>query len=283
MTTIVARAQDALQLAPVEASEQSVAERPTKKHEYSVYLSGGQSEMLYTLDQGGNTSGGIGIGGGLTYTYNINEKWAVSAGLEYFAASGSASFKRLAEEYDTYDNRSNPPGKVRYKYVVTDYEEKQNYSILSVPIMARLKTPVNESLYFYAAGGFKFGLPISAKARISGGSLAASGYYDHEHVNYTDLPEYGFFNGQGSDTRTSEIDLNPPVSLSFEAGLRFPAGKHSFFAGVFFDYCLNNIKKTSDKHPLQYDGRVTSYSVLSSSLAYKSGLRNVGLKIGLSF
>jgi hypothetical protein len=278
---MVALAQDAPQ--PVAASEQPAADLLPKKHEYSVYLAGGQTELLYTPEQNGKTVGGIGAVGGFTYTYNIDKNWALSVGLEYLHASGKVSFKRLEEEYDTYDNRSNPPGKVRWKYVVTDYEEKQKYSLLSVPVMARLRTAVNERLHFYAAGGFKFGLPIKAEARISGGSLVSSGYYDHEHVNYTDMPEYGFFNGQGSATQKSEIDLNPPVSLALEAGLRFPAGKHSFFVGAFMDYCLNNIKKTSDKHPMQYDGAVTYQSALNSSLARRSGLRNVGVKVGLSF
>jgi hypothetical protein len=285
LTATVARAQDTQNPRDVRQAQagSDTVNRTDQKHEYSVYLAGGASDFFVTLRQSGKTNGGFGFGGGLAYTYNLNENWGLSAGIEISKFYGKTSFKKLEEEYEAYDNHSNHPGALRYKYSITGYEERQDLAMLSIPLKARFKMPVGGITDFYAAGGFKLGFPVGAKAKITGGSLVSSGYYLYEQVTYVDLPEYGFFNGQGSGSQESKIDFGIATMLSLEAGLRFSVGKTVVFSGLFFDYCLNDMQKSSDKHPLQYDGTVRYESAFNSSLANKLKPLSLGLKAGIAF
>ena len=255
----------------------------SSKHEYSVYVTGGMSNILYSLQGGGTTSGGFGVGGGVGYTFNFNRKWGISTGLEISTYATKASFETLRDSYRIYDANSNPPGNLVYSDTIDKYEEKQRLALFSIPIKLRFQTPVSGSASFYAAGGFKLGFPVSSKATISGASVKASGYYDFEHVTYVNMAQYGFFNGQRIEKAESKPKLGLAAVLSLESGFKFNLGVTSLYAGIYFDYALNDLKKSGDKHPITFDYPVSYESLLNSSFADKVNLMSVGVKVGIGF
>jgi hypothetical protein len=89
-----------------------------------------------------------------------------------------------------------------FNYSLRGYSEKQNAVLLTVPLMVKYSLPLGSgATTYYASGGLKFGIPVSAKASISPGTVTTSGYYSFEDGTYTDLPQYGLNNMQKVNDR----------------------------------------------------------------------------------
>jgi hypothetical protein len=266
-----------------DSRSQTTMPEQTGKHEYSVYLTGGISNLLYELSDGGKSSGGFGFGGGAAYIHNFNLKWGLSAGLEIASYKGNASYDLLNETYQTFDSENEPYSSVTYMYDVAHYRETQNLTMLSIPVKARFKIPLNVTMVYYASGGLKLGIPASASAKISGGAVHSDGDYEYENVIYKGLPEYAFFNGQNYGSHTSKIAAGVAAIFTLETGLRFIIDRSVLYAGVYFDYSLNSIKNDDSKHPLHFDGLIRRESVLNSALAAKLKTMSIGLTLGIGF
>jgi hypothetical protein len=253
------------------------------KHEYSVYLTGSLSNLLYKLDSDGKKHSSPGFGTGAAYTFNFNPRWGISGGLEISSFGRKISFPRLSEKYNTYDSNSTPASNLEYSYSIINYEEKQKLVLLSIPVKAQFKIPVSTGLGFYAAGGFKVGIPVSSKVTMSGYNLNSYAHYEYENVTYSKLPQHGFFNNNTYGTHDSKIEIGVALILSLESGLRFDLGRIGLCTGIYFDYGLNNTGKSNDKHPVTFNVPVIYESVVNSTLSDKLKTMSVGLKAGIVF
>jgi hypothetical protein len=244
--------------------------------QFSIYGLTGLSGLKYQ-PEGGTQSAGIGFGGGAGYSIKLGKSWKAGTAAELTTYSSKASYGVLSDKYEhgTGEHKS------LFSYSLNGYEEKQNVTVFSIPLILQYQT--GNSIKFCLSGGVKFGLPISAKADIRPGTVSASGRYEYEGQTYTNLPQHGFPEGTELPAGKSDIDLGYSLSGTFETGLLVK----KFYAGVYVDYSLNDMQKTKDKHPLEYQDSGSSTlaynSILNTGLVDRINLFSTGLKIGIRF
>jgi hypothetical protein len=254
-------------------------------HEISLYGSGGLSSLNYRLSGDATTSGSIGFGGGIGYTYNINAVWGIATGVEIGFFGGKAAYGSLSDGYEYGTTGSEDH--FLFRYSLGGYEEKQRVTLLSVPVMAQFKTPVSRSVHFYLSGGFKFGLPVSAKATISPGTATTSGEFSYEQVTY-DVEKYGFVTGLRLADTKNDVDLGFSTALAVETGFRFSLSHRiALGVGAYLDYGLNSVQSVNDRHILDYQiadpSTFIHHSVLHTALTDKIHLFDAGVKIRIIF
>lgn len=208
------------------------------KHEVSVWAMGGSSALKYDLKIG-KPEGSIGAGFGVGYTYFFSEKIGIGSGLEFAFYKATAKLNEVNNSYNTIDIQGK---EFLFKSAVSNYEEDQNACLLNIPIMLHAQMPVGKSK-FYASGGVKIGLPISATYKVKNGTIKNSGYFEFEDEEYFEPEELGFGIFQANETN-EDFDLNVAVILSLEAGLKWKLQENlGLYTGVYFDYGLNDIGK----------------------------------------
>jgi hypothetical protein len=259
-------------------------------HEFSVYGAGGLSSLRYQLSMG-NASGGFGGDFGVGYTYfqkinrvrttgSIRHKfWAVHSGVGLGVYNAKAKLDKketiitdLSDGDEVYD-------RFNLHSTFSGYKETQNTLFLNIPLMALFQYDM-----FYGMGGLKFGIPLSGKYKSKNATITNKAYYP-ELDNWVETQEFrgiGVFTGQSFN---GNLDLGVSVMLALEGGLRLNLSRDfTFYAGLFFDYGLNNIakKETTHRDFLNYNpenpANFTANSVLSS-FADKANLISVGIKL----
>ncbi|MDR1169719.1 MAG: outer membrane beta-barrel protein [Prevotellaceae bacterium] len=246
--------------------------------QFSVYGSAGISGLKYN-PEGGTSSTGSGFGGGISYFRSMSRSWEIGLAAEMATYSSKASFGTLSERYEhgTGENKS------RISYSLKGYEEKQNITALSIPLILRYHYYATRRTLLYLSGGVKLGLPVSTQASINPGTVDASGEYEYEGQTYTNLPQHGFPEGMKLPETKSKIDLGYSVAATLEAGMLFKR----LYIGLFLDYGLNDMRKTKDRHALEYQEQNSSTfvynSILNTGLVDKINLFSTGLKIGIRF
>ena len=247
--------------------------------EYLLYVSAGASNLKYSLANGGEAKGGTGFGAGMEYVCNVSYGFGFSMCAELSSFHGKAMFKSLTETYDAIDDMGKA---MEYSYSIDNYTEKQNMMLLSIPILVRFKVPAGRRSSFYFAGGMKFGFPVLSESKASGENLRSTGYYRHENITYSDLPEHGFFSGVNISGEKSVIKgFSTMTTATVEAGMRFSWEKHVLYAGAYCDYLFNYAIPKS-RHPLNYSQAITYESVLNSPLSSKLNMMSIGLKVRFS-
>jgi hypothetical protein len=257
-----------------------------QKCELTVYGKGGYSPLSYTLSGDGSTSGSIGGGAGLGFAYNINPSIGIVLGVEMSTYATEASFANVKGEYD--QGKMGELDYFRFGYSSKNYKETQNVTLFSIPVMAQYSAPVGGgSIRLYASGGFKFGFPVSAAADITPGSVTATGYYGYEDVEYKNLKKHGFYTDESLPDVKENLELGFSAALALEAGARFTlTDKIGLYTGLYFDYGLNDIRKTDGKSLMEYNQsgeRILMHSVLGTNFVDKVNLMSIGLKVSIGF
>jgi hypothetical protein len=244
--------------------------------QFSIYGTAGMSGLKYK-PEGGSQSVGIGFGGGLGYSYTMSPSWKIGTALELALYNNTASFETLSEQYE----HGTGEDKSLFSYSLKDYEESQKVTMFSIPITLQYQT--GGDIKFCLSGGVKFGLPVSAQANINPGTVNASGEYEHEDQTYTNLPQHGYPEGTKLPAVKSDIDLGFSAAATLEAGVLI----RKFYVGAYLDYGLNNMQKTKDKHPLEYQesgsSMFTYNSILNTGLTDEINIYSFGLKLKIQF
>lgn len=261
------------------------------KHELSVWGGGGLSTMDYSTTIGDSKmrAGGLfGIG----YNYSLTDKWSLSTGLELSFYNSKMKGSELNDSYTAND------GEYDFELTssVTGYVEKQKATYLNIPVMAQFELPALNQHRFYAAGGFKFGIPVTGKYTVDRAIIHNSGYYPDLNITYYDQHFMGFGTFSRNDFE-EDLDLKLSCMLSLETGMKWRLPNSlSLYTGAYFDYGLNDIKKDVNKRLIEYDPaydeNFTVNSVFSSQ--YESNGKSeditdkvipwaVGIKIKLAF
>ena len=250
-------------------------------HEFAFYGAGGMTNLMYKLSEDGSKAGGFGGGAGVSYTYNFSYELGLSVGGEITSYGGNkADYKTITETYNGTDDNGDD---VKYEFKFNNYMEDQKVALLSVPVKLIYRLQLSNTTDLYAAGGVKVGLPVSAKSDVSG-KVSSAGYYSYEDLTYHDLQEHGFFTDRDVNVKGKKIDLGIAAMLSFEAGFHFCFGENAgLYAGLFIDYGMNDMRKTKNKHLVNYNEAVTYESVLNTGLSDKLNLMSVGLKLQFAF
>ena len=251
------------------------------RSELSVYGGGGLSGLKYKLDAGSPTmrfGGLVGVG----YTWNFHATWGITTGIELAFYGSKCTFNdNFGGSYQAESGTSSQSGNdFTFVYTFKEYEETQNATYILIPVMAQFQKGM-----FYAAGGAKLGLPANLGYKVSASGLATSGYFPAEGQTYNTLPDRGF--GTYSPFSVSDdISANIIAALALEAGAKWTlSDKINLYAGVYFDYGLNNIAKSSDVPVVEYSKQATGKLVYHSATGLSDSMKPlaVGLKVRISY
>lgn len=272
-----------------------MAQEDYHKHEFSLGGSAGVMSLNHKLIEGegsSSMSGGIGFG----YTYFFKKNIGITTGLDFAFYNQDLKFGELSGNQQAFDIDLQKD--FEFRYSLFNYKEEQSVFYLNIPIMLNFQYAETESVAFYAAGGFKIGLPINGKYKSAGGDLKTSGYFPHNGDVIDDIP----FRGFGEFPVTShddKIKYGMSFSLAFETGAKWELPNNMFlYTGVFVDYGLNDIKEkqTEENLLVQYNSLNPEdhiYNGILSSTYQKDGQNKsiiskintmgYGIKVRLAF
>jgi hypothetical protein len=256
-------------------------------HELSAYATGGVSNINYRFNTGTH-SGGVGVGAGFDYAYNIDGNVAIVTGLSFTTYSGKLSISNdYAESYRSIDDNGDAFS-LKYSFD-GEYRERHNIVMISIPLMMRYSIPLGRSsMKYYMSGGFKIGFPLFARATITPGTVSTSGTYEYEARTYTNLFEHGFVNGYSGEQTDSRIRFGLMPLLLLETGFRIPIGYTTALnVGLYLDHSLSGVQTSNDKHVLEYQSFLPTQfnynSVINTAIVKDIMLFSAGLKIGIVF
>ncbi len=263
-------------------TELEIGSKTAPKQELSVRGGIGLSSLLYSPSEG-DVKGRTGWSLGLGYDYNLNKMLALHTGLEYTFYSGKLEIDNILYGYDIpspYPNINES-----YTFIVDgfDYTEKQTLHYLNIPVMAKLTLPIG-GFGFYAMGGFKFGIPLSAKYKGEFENVTTSAYSAYSNQWHENEPDHGFSDYYNMET-DGQFDIKLQTALALEAGLsfQFPHGG-KVYAGLFLDYGLNNVLKNSGGYLLQYQNEnPTVFESASAIPSYTDKLQTLACGLTLRY
>ncbi|MDL2290410.1 OmpA family protein, partial [Paludibacteraceae bacterium OttesenSCG-928-F17] len=198
-------------------------------------------------------NGQFGYMAGLGYTYFFNYHWGLGVGAEFSALRSSL-------ELDDVDNYYAPAfgGVDRPVYLRVDlnnYEETYKAFYINIPIMAKYQVDAFKQHKFYAAGGFKLGIPVKANYSAEGSHKALA--YDVDVDGNPMGDAMSGFHGLGVDNRVNvskkDLDLKFNLALSLESGIKWKLGdRFDLYTGLFVDYGLLDVRKDKDLRVADY-------------------------------
>lgn len=233
-----------------------------KKHELTVIAGGGLSSLKIETDLGKDkkkTGGVFGIG----YTYFITENIGLSSGVELAFYNSNFKLNNLNGNLPANDGVDD----FEFRYSVYNHKEKQKNTFVNIPLMVQYQT--RGSHRFYIAGGVKIGIPVSSDYKAVDSHIRTSAYY-RQYGEETILEDPAFYGGLGT-FRTGEINNDFKLKLAFmatlETGMKWELSSKIFlYTGIYADYGLNNVKKTSSDYFLKYNNESPSEYVYGSVL-----------------
>jgi outer membrane protein OmpA-like peptidoglycan-associated protein len=246
------------------------------RHQFSINAGGGLSTFDYKPAAGSKKTGFGGIFG-VDYTYFFSEKWGIGTGFGAALFNGKYDLPNFDEHYSSNDGEEN----FEFNYNIKNYSEKHQAVLLNIPLMLRF-----ESGKFYAGIGAKAGIWIKASYKSSMSELRAFGYYPQYSLTLNDPAFMGF--GTFRDiSNDGDLKLKTAFFASAELGIKW--GK--VYTGIYFDYGLTDIKKTTAQAQklVQYElpepsaykpNSIFSASTGGNNFAEKVTPLAAGIKIG---
>lgn len=158
-------------------------------------------------------------------SYYFTDNIAVRSGLEFnkYAAKFNLNGKFTDNTLSTDINVS------KYnKIVEANFDSLVTINYLTVPLLFNYTSGKPGKIGFYAEGGIKFSIPVSA-SYINTGSYKFSGYYpsNPQVIQYLSLPELGFYDKQNIN-ETGKIDMKGfNLALYSSVGFYVPLGYYS--------------------------------------------------------
>jgi hypothetical protein len=218
------------------------------KHEFSIIGGGGLSSLQYTPSVGEQKTG---IGGllGVGYQFFLSPNWSIGTSAEFAFYNSTFKLPALNTRYMVTDIENN---NFEFRNIITNYEEKQNITLLQIPLMLHFQS--GDKYKFYIAAGGKIGINLSGNYSSKSASIENTGYYAHENCEYTTQEFMGF--GTFANTKAKgTVDVKTAFFASAEVGMKWKLNeKLSLYTGAYLDYGLNNINNAKSEHaqPLQF-------------------------------
>ncbi len=250
------------------------------KHLVSAYGGFGLSTLTYS-PQFGDYNGGLGMNFGADYYYFFNNKWGISAGLNYssysseFTMTGQTAWDAVDSENETFSLRGDWNGWV----------EEHNITTLGIPIMGRYRHHFNPKWSIIGGLGFKTAFLLANSVKSTDGTVTLSGYYPRLNAHFEDIPYQGFM--EHSYRVESEFESSINLSAVAELGLNYyfnPAW--AIFAGIYVEYGLTNLASGSDKPLISYESKTDTpnyNTVPASNVVSAENTLALGGKIGVLY
>lgn len=240
-------------------------------HEFSISVGGGLSTLQYSIENG-SRKGKFGGNFGLSYSYFFSSKWGIGTGVELAFYKSEAEMDPFNDVLPNLRDQDGSP--FEFRSVVSGYNEDQTATLLNIPIVAHFRLPVaNNTLQL--SGGVKVGIPVSGKYKSSGAKFENTGYFT-DYENETSVPEFMGFGTYTNHNISKDADYKAVISLTVDAGMLFSLyADKSIYAGVYFDYGLNDMVDKRDQHFIDYTANHTG--TFSNNGVLESG-RNADIK-----
>jgi len=279
--------------AKVKSDTAGKAYRDFCRHEFLMWVGGGLSSLNYNPNVGDrnyNLGGAVGLG----YGFHFSPHWSLGIGAEVAMYNMKMNVDDLTDSYSIDDQDDDP---IRYYTQINEYTEKQRLYTVNVPLWLQYKTPIagtrNE---FYAALGFKLGIPFSAKYTIDNARLDAFGYYEDYNVTLYDQRDLGYGDNAGKILQ-EDLEFDLVYTGMVETGVKWHANRvMNIYTGIYFDYGFNDIAKKRGSKFLEYNYQnpenFKNNSVLTSEYTQQGKTNNfmnhistiaVGLKVRFGF
>lgn len=236
---------------------------------------GAQEEsLLYTINPRlAKKTEGFGGSFGLGYTRFFWYNWGFLVGVEGTLYNAKISIDRLQDAYDTKDRHNGDS--ITYMTRFDKYTEKQQLINLNIPIMVQFQA--GKKHQFYASGGFKLGLPISAKYESSDNEFSASGYHFNTEQTFYHQRDwnYGEFVGQGVNGKY-DIDLLYIASLELGVKWILKNPQYALYTGIYADYTCNNVNTENTNKFLDYSATKAEMDQFAQNSVLTSQYTNKG-------
>lgn len=192
--------------------------------------SGGMSWLYYNPKIGNshiNGTGNIGIEYGVWFTKN----WGIRMGLHIDYFSGGINAPSIQGTTVNIPNDT-------LKYSYTNYKEKNQILLLSIPLMAQYEYAFTPKVSVYTALGFKLGIPLFTETHITGNLLG------------TTVAPLGANPDVIISAFDKKVDVKQTLNFSsvamvaIEIGLKYPLkNKWNLYTGLYCDYGLNSMSQ----------------------------------------
>jgi len=223
------------------------------RHELMLWLGGGFSSLnaFPTFGDRNYRYGGI-LGGG--YGYHFNPHWSIGIGVELALYNMSMDVEHLQDWSSIQDQDGDA---INYYANIENYTEKQRLYTVNIPVWVQYQTPLFDSQHeFYAALGFKLGIPLSAKYKIEDAQFVTYGYYGEWDQTLYDQRDLGYGDNTGK-TVQENLHFNLICMGMADVGVKWDIGnpKLNLYTGIYFDMGFNDIVGKHDKAFLEYNNQ----------------------------
>ena len=253
-----------------------------------VSFGGGLNTMLYKAANGQQSVGG-GFETGLHYARFFNRTVGLGLGFQYSWNNAYALYS-FNEVTPGLTHASNPNLTYTLNTAFTDYKERQNVGVLSIPVEVLFRKAFNDRCALIAGVGLSIDLPVHGKYYTKGGTYATTGVFPAlGDYTLSNMPEHGFStydNPQGAKVKNLAkagasviADLGTRVALSDNAGM---------YIGLYFGYGFTNLLKEELPNEMllinpQNSAVIDYYGTFDSNETAKANLLRCGLKIAFDF
>lgn len=228
------------------------------RNNISVELMGGLSPFTYKNNIG-DRRGMPGTSAAIKYQYHFNWNWSLGVGAEIKMYQSSSRFDSFSDSYNTYANSliSGKADEMIFSYSYKNLEERQRALYFNIPIFAQYR--FNSG--FYIRLGAKVGIPVKSGSELYFEELKTQGYFPHENVTYTDMPQHGFGTYYNSEI-DEDYKLKVNTTLTAEIGWSWDWNEQNIlYLGFHGEYGFSNLYDRGELVPqLQYDGGNLNYT-----------------------
>jgi hypothetical protein len=180
-------------------------------------------------------------------SYFLTDNIALRSGVEFnnyaskFSLSGTFKNNSLATDIN---------GATYYKLIVASYDSLVKANYLTIPLLINYTSGKPGKFGFFAEGGAKISIPVSAKYSVTG-DYKTAGFYPGRPTTsqVVDLAELGYYDRKSINT-SDKLKLNL-LNLAFYAsgGINIPLGYYSSISvGPEVIFGLSDIMKSSKKY-----------------------------------
>ncbi len=253
-----------------------------------VNFGGGLNTMLYK-PANGQQKVGMGFDAGIHYARFFNQWAGLGVGLQYSWANAYATYN-WNEVTTGLTHPSNPNTPYTLTTGFSNFVERQNVGVLSIPVEALFRKSFNDRVALIGGVGLSLDMPIHGAYIAKGGSYSTTGVFPAigSYV-ISDMPEHGF--STYTTTQNAKFNNRAKVggSLIADLGARFALDDNwGLYVGVNFGYGFTNLLgaaktdemimvNTADASKIDYRG------TFDSNETAKVNLLRCGLKIAIDF
>lgn len=253
-----------------------------------VNFGGGLNTMLYK-PANGQQKVGMGFDAGIHYARFFNQWAGLGVGLQYSWANAYATYN-WNEVTPGLTHPSNPNTPYTLTTGFSNFVERQNVGVLSIPVEALFRKSFNDRVALIGGVGLSLDMPIHGAYIAKGGSYSTTGVFPAigSYV-ISDMPEHGF--STYTTTQNAKFNNRAKVggSLIADLGARFALDDNwGLYVGVNFGYGFTNLlgaAKTDEMIMVNSaNSAVIDYrGTFDSNETAKANLLRCGLKIAVDF